>query len=88
MKKIIFWNLSVTIILIVILEIFLRVFNIVTLQGSTKDIFFSKNDIILSKSNKNFKVFGIQSKTDEYGFRIPLNNFQYDQTKTLYSYFR
>ena len=81
MKKIIFWNLSVTIILIVILEIFLRVFNIVTLQGSTKDIFFSKNDIILSKSNKNFKVFGIQSKTDDYGFRIPLNNFQYDQHK-------
>ena len=76
MKKIIFWNFSITIILILILEIFIRIFGIVTLQGNTKDIFFSKNDITLSKSNKDFKVFGIKSKTDKYGFRIPLNNFQ------------
>ena len=81
MKKVIFWNFSVTIILILILEIFIRIFDIVTLQGNTKDIFFSKNDIILSKSNKNFKVFGIKSKTDKYGFRIPLNNFQYNEQK-------
>lgn len=81
MKKIIFWNFSITIILILILEILVRVFNIVTLQGNTKNILFSKNNITLSKSNKNFKVFGIQSKTDEYGFRIPLNNFQYNEQK-------
>ena len=45
MKKIIFWNFSITIILILILEIFIRIFGIVTLQGNTKDIFFSKNDM-------------------------------------------
>ena len=33
------------------------------------------------KSNKDFKVFGIKSKTDKYGFRIPLNNFQYNEQK-------
>ena len=81
MKKIIFWNFSLTILLIVTLEMLLRIFDVVTLQGNTKDIFFSKNNVTLSKSNKNFEVFGIQSKTDEYGFRIPLNNFQYDQQK-------
>ena len=81
MKKIIFWNFSITIILILILEIFIRIFGIVTLQGNTKDIFFSKNDITISKSNKDFKVFGIKSKTDKYVFRIPLNNFQYNKQK-------
>lgn len=81
MKKIIFWNFSITIILILILEILVRIFNIVTLQGNTKNILFSENNITLSKSNKNFKVFGIQSKTDEYGYRIPLNNFQYNEQK-------
>lgn len=81
MKKIIFWNFSIIVIIILILEIFIRIFNIVTIQGNTKDIFFSKNNIIFSKPNRNFEVFGIQSKTDEYGFRIPLNNFQYDKQK-------
>ena len=81
MKKIFFWNFSLTILLIVTFEMLLRIFDVVTLQGNTKDIFFSKNNVTLSKSNKNFEVFGIQSKTDEYGFRIPLNNFEYDQQK-------
>ena len=70
MKKIFFWNFSLTILLIVTFEMLLRIFDVVTLQGNTKDIFFSKNNVTLSKSNKNFEVFGIQSKTDEYGFML------------------
>ena len=77
MKNIILINFFVVIVIILLLEIIIRFFNIVGLQGYEKKAFYFENGIILSKPNNTFKVFGKKSKTDKNGFRIPLNNFSF-----------
>lgn len=81
MKKIIFINFFIVLILILSLEIIIRFLNIVGLQGYEKEAFYFENGIIFSKPNNTFKVFGKKSKTDKNGFRIPLNNFSYKNEK-------
>ncbi len=81
MKKIIFINFFIVITIILFLEILIRLFNIVELQGYDEQAFYSENGIILSKPNNYFKVFGIKSKTDKNGFRIPIKNYSYKYVK-------
>jgi len=80
-KKIIIINFFVVAAIILTLEVLIRVFNIVGLQGYDKQAFYSESGITFSKPNKTFKVFGIKSKTDINGFRIPLQNYLYDKRK-------
>tara|TARA_E500000178_G_scaffold286586_1_gene288437 strand:+ start:491 stop:1477 length:987 start_codon:yes stop_codon:yes gene_type:complete len=80
-KKIIFINFFIVITIILFLEILIRLFNIVELQGYDEQAFYSENGIILSKPNNYFKVFGIKSKTDKNGFRIPIKNYSYKYVK-------
>ena len=81
MKKIILINFFFIIIVIFLLEILVRTTNLAGVQGYDKDLFYSENDITLSKPNKKLKIFGKFSKTDSNGFRIPLENFSYDDNK-------
>lgn len=81
MKKIIIINFFVVLVIILALEVLIRIFNIVGLQGYDKQAFYSEKGITFSKPNKTFKVFGIKSKTDINGFRIPLQNYLYDNRK-------
>ena len=81
MKKIIFINFFIVVTIILFLETLIRLFNIVELQGYDKQAFYSENGIILSKTNNSFKVFGIISKTDKNGFRIPIKNYTYKHEK-------
>lgn len=81
MKKIIVINFFVVVGIILALEALIRIFNIVGLHGYDKQAFYSENLITFSKPNKTFKVFGIKSKTDINGFRIPLQNYLYDNRK-------
>tara|TARA_B100001093_G_C26838067_1_gene1019243 strand:+ start:711 stop:1709 length:999 start_codon:yes stop_codon:yes gene_type:complete len=76
MKKIIFVNIIVILTIIIALEILLRTFNLVTLQGADRGFFFSENNIVLNKPNSIFMVGGKKVKTDVHGFRIPLQNNQ------------
>ena len=81
MKKIIFVNIIVIFCLVIICEILIRSFNIVGLQGSDKNFFFSENDVVLIKPNSIFKVAGKKVKTDNNGFRIPTKNYFFDENK-------
>ena len=78
MKKINLINFFVVISIIFLLEILIRLLNVVELQGYDKHAFYSENRVIHAKPNSSFKVFGKNSKTDINGFRIPLNNFSYN----------
>ena len=78
MKKIIFFNLFAIIIIFFSLEIFLRFFNIITLQGFDKNSFFRDAGIIYHHPNILKTVMGKKIKTDNNGFRIPLENFDYN----------
>ena len=55
MKKIIFINFFIVLILILSLEIIIRFLNIVGLQGYEKEAFYFENGIIFSKPNNTFK---------------------------------
>ena len=81
MKKIVIINFFVALGIILTLEVLIRILNIVSLQGYDKQAFYSENGMTFSKSNNTFKVFGIESKTDINGFRIPLKNYLYDNGK-------
>ena len=83
MKKTVLINFFVIIIFFIFAEIFTRAFNLIELQGADKNIYYTENEIILSKKNKSFKIFGKNSKTDEYGFRIPLEKFSYNKDKAF-----
>ena len=80
-KKIIIINFFVVVGIILTLEALIRIFNIVGLQGYDKQAFYSEHGITFSKPNNTFKVFDIKSKADINGFRIPLQNYLYDNRK-------
>tara|TARA_B100000963_G_scaffold361409_1_gene396605 strand:- start:3082 stop:4077 length:996 start_codon:yes stop_codon:yes gene_type:complete len=80
-KKIIAINLFIVLIIILLLEFGIRFFNLVGMQGFEKEAFLKENGITFSKPNRSFKVFGKNSKTDQFGFRIPLRDFSYDNSK-------
>lgn len=81
MKKVIFINLFTIISIIFILEIIIRFSNFIGLQGYDQKAFYAEKNITFSKPNKNFKVYGKNSKTDKYGFRIPLIDYQFNENK-------
>ena len=83
MKKIILINFFAVLLIIFFLEIIIRLLNIVELQGFNKQDFYFENGIIFSKPNNFFKVSGVNSRTDNNGFRIPINNFSYDKDKSF-----
>ena len=58
MRKIIFINFFIVLIIILLLEFIIRFLNIVGLQGYEKEAFYFENGIIFSKPNNTFKVFG------------------------------
>ncbi len=86
MKKIIFVNIIVILTLVIVLEILIRYLNIVSLQGFDKEFFISENNITLNKPySKNLVVAGKRVKTDENGFRIPLEGYELkDNNKSIF----
>ena len=87
MKKIIFVNIIVIVTLVIVLEILIRYLNIVSLQGFDKEFFISENNITLNKPySKNLVVAGKRVKTDENGFRIPLEGYELKDNNKSISY--
>lgn len=77
MKKIIFVNLVIIFALVASLEISIRIFNLVSLQGYDKNFFISENNITLNKANSLLRVAGIKVRTDKNGYRIPIENYEF-----------
>ncbi|MDC3157012.1 hypothetical protein OA669_00490 [Candidatus Pelagibacter bacterium] len=78
MKKVFFFNLIVVSIIFLSLEFFLRTFDIIELQGFEKDTFYTENDTIYHKPNVLTSSMGKKFKTDENGFRIPIEKYNYN----------
>lgn len=76
MKKIIFFNLIVISLILISFELFLRIFNIIELQGFEKNTFYSENKIIYQNPNILKTGMGKKIKTDSNGFRIPLEKYE------------
>ena len=81
MKKIILINIFFIFLIVLLLEIAIRIFGLANLQGYDKNLYYFENGITLRKPNIKLKVFGEYKKTDSNGFRIPLNNYYYDDKK-------
>ena len=77
--RLVFFNFIAIIIFFILLEFFLRFFNIITLQGYEKNTFFNEGQIHYHLPNTIKLVMGKKSKTDINGFRIPLEKFDYDK---------
>lgn len=76
MKKLVFFNFIIITLILLFFEFFLRIFNIIELQGFEKNTFFSQNKIVFHKPNILKKGMGKKIKTDNNGFRIPVENFE------------
>lgn len=81
MKKIIFINIFFIFLIVLLLEMSIRFFGLANLQGYDKNLYYFENGITLRKPNIKLKIFGEYKKTDNNGFRIPLNNHNYDDNK-------
>lgn len=77
--RLVFFNFIAIIIFFILLEFFLRFFNIITLQGYEKNTFFNEGQIYYHLPSTIKLVMGKKSKTDTNGFRIPLEKFDYDK---------
>ena len=64
LMRIIFFNFIAIIFILLLFEFFLRFFNIITLQGYEKNIFFSQDNITFHLPNITKKVMGKKLKTD------------------------
>ena len=74
MKRLIVINIISVLMILIICEIFLRFFGIISLQGYDKNFFIKKNNITLNRPNTNLIVAGKRAKIDNFGFRIPQND--------------
>lgn len=79
MKKIFFINFIIIVSTFLLFEFFLRIFDIIELQGFEKNTFFSEDGITYHNPNILKIGMGKKIKTDSNGFRIPLENFKYDE---------
>ena len=77
MKKIILFNIIIVTIIFLSLEFSFRVFSIVTLQGFEKDTFYKNEGVNFHYPNISRTIMGKKIKTDNNGFRIPLEKFNY-----------
>jgi len=78
MKKVLFFNLIIISVIFLSLEFLLRTFDIIELQGFEKDTFYTENDIVYHKPNVLTSSMGKKFKTDENGFRIPIDKYNYN----------
>ena len=81
--RIIFVNVAITIVLILFLELFARVFQISGLMGIDSSVVEYENDYSLFKLKKNSegKIFGKKIFVDNNGFRVPEKSFKYIANK-------
>ena len=77
MKKTILFNFLIVTIFFLLLELSLRIFNIISLQGFEKDFFYTEKNVVYHYPNVIKTVMGKKTKTDKNGFRIPLEKFNY-----------
>lgn len=85
MKKVLVINFLIIFSLLFTIEIILRFLNVVGLQGYDKNFFILDKGIVMNNPVSLMKVAGIKVRTDENGFRIPLNNYNFnsDQDSVL-----
>lgn len=81
MKRILLFNFLIVIFILFIIEISLRFFNIIQLQGFSKESYFFKDGITFHNPNMSIEVMGKKIKTDSNGFRIPLNDYEYKENQ-------
>ena len=80
MKKIILYNLLVISLIIFFVEVGLRIFSSLNELGFEKNLFNLDSKIRVHNKNIKSKVFGKKVFTDSNGFRVPTENYTYNQT--------
>lgn len=79
MKKIIFYNLLIITLIIFFLEVSLRIFSSLNELGFDKNLFNLESKIRVHNKNIKSKAFGKKVFTDSNGFRVPTENYTYNQ---------
>lgn len=83
MKKIFLINFIITIILLLVLEWFVRFFKLSNLMGMDSSLIFKKNDNYYMVPSSSGLVFNAQVFIDKNGFRVPTKNFIYKNKKNI-----
>ena len=83
MKKVIFINFIILIFIILLLEIFANVLKLSGLMGIQSGLIYNKNGIHYLTPNSTGKVFNKKVFIDNYGFRVPNMNYNYEGKKNV-----
>lgn len=79
MKRIVVYNILIVAIIICLLEISLRFFSSINELGFQKNLFKIDSKITLYNPNIESVVFGNKVFIDNYGFRVPYKNYEYNK---------
>ena len=79
MKKIIFFNLIIITTVIFFLEIISNFFKFSNLKGIESGLIITSDNEHKMKPNRSGIIFGQKIFTDKYGFRVPSQNFEYEE---------
>jgi len=81
LKKVIFYNLIIVISLILFLEICLRIFSSINVQGFDRSLFNFDTVTLTHNKNTMSDVMAKKVFTDNYGFRVPKKNYKYKDSE-------
>ena len=81
LKKIFLFNFIILFVFFSFFEIFIRFFNLADLTGVSKNLIVQKKGINYNAPNITGKAFGKTVYTDNFGFRVPENNYTYKDKK-------
>ncbi len=81
MIRVVSLNILIVIFILIFLELIIRFFNFVELQGYDEKAFYNDGNVTLFTPNTITKVQGKKLKTDKHGFRIPIDSYYYDENK-------
>ena len=79
MKKIIFFNLIIITTVIFFLKIISNFFKFSNLKGIESGLIITSDNEHKMKPNRSGIIFGQKIFTDKYGFRVPSQNFEYEE---------
>ena len=83
MKKIILFNFLIVTILFLLLEFSLRIFNIITLQGFEKDLFYTEKNVVYHYPNVIKTIMGKKKSRATQTSKGERNNVRKDILKTM-----
>ena len=84
MKKVVVINVLIVLIILIFLELISNFFKMSGLMGIEGNLIYKKDNISYFYPNKSGIVFDKKIFTDKFGYRVPTENFEYNENNKIF----